>query len=344
MSRFVADRIAKSFVSQAQDDYDASSTDEEEDVNQTGPLDYVPSRLRQDAIPPPPRARDDVSEESEEYDSDSEDLHVPEPEEVADLEAELAELEENEGTGLIDSLRAQQEADLRVAHGTAALQTQYSSLLLLRLKFQPLLTGTNVLPPLFETEGNPYDEALRDPEVAALAGEIAGIFESIDSELLELQSELGQNYGWEPTGVENQMFDIIGHWGARMRMSGGARKGAVINQPVVDQIRSSLAHLDMQIQPSRNRDDGDHIFGVDEQPVVLDSYYNDYAWYKKLLAEYVGEKKPDAAVIVDRPKKHTLRGRQITYDVIPALQGFMVPGRASVVRDDIDVLYNSLMK
>jgi hypothetical protein len=206
------------------------------------------------------------------------------------------------------------------------------------------LTGVNVLPPFCEGDENPYEEALRDPEVGALLGEIGGLFDSIDAELLELAAELGGNYGWDPEGIESQMFDIIAHWGARMRLSGGARKGAVINQPVQDQIRAALGSLDMLIQPSRNRDDADHIFGLEDQPVVLESYYNDYAWYKKLLAEYVGEKKPDAAVVVERPKKHTLRGRQISYDVIPQLQGFMVPGRASVVRDDIDVLYNSLMK
>jgi hypothetical protein len=86
------------------------------------------------------------------------------------------------------------------------------------------------------------------------------------------------------------------------------------------------------------------MFGMDEQPDVLNEYYNDYSWYKRLLAEFVGEKKPDAKVVVERGKKQVLKSKQISYEVIPALQGFMVPGKPCTVRDDIDIVINSLMK
>jgi hypothetical protein len=77
---------------------------------------------------------------------------------------------------------------------------------------------------------------------------------------------------------------------------------------------------------------------------VIPGYYNDYAWYKKLLADFVGEKGTETKVVVDRPKKKLLRGRQINYEPIPKLQGFMIPSRPAVFPDDIDALYNSLMK
>jgi hypothetical protein len=278
---------------------------------------------------------DDHHEEDE---SDSDSIPIPEPDAVRDLEAELAQLEQGDGGGLIESLRQQQEADLRVARGTSVLQSQYASLLLLRLRFQGLLAGANVLPPA----PGPFEAAVSDPDVAALLGEIHELFAGLEAELHDMKLELEELFGWDDPPA--QMLEIVRHWGSRLRLAAAPKRGAVINRPVDEQIVADIAAKTHLIQPSRHRDEADTLFGLDQQPEITNEYYNDYAWYKRLLAEVVGDKRPQVRVIVDRPKKKLLRGKQIHYDVIPKLQGFMVPTRSFAVPDDIDALYNSLMK
>jgi hypothetical protein len=65
---------------------------------------------------------------------------------------------------------------------------------------------------------------------------------------------------------------------------------------------------------------------------------------QRLLADFAWAKSTDANVIVERLKKRLLLGRQISYDPIPKLQGFMIPSWPAVVPDDVDALYSSLMK
>jgi hypothetical protein len=344
--RFAADRISKSFLPKS----DPSSTSSDSDSPEPDPTDlsFIPSRLRDDAVPAPDGRQvsrtdlnsSDLSEEDEEEESFDSDTTVPAPPEMESLEAELAALEAGEGASLVDSLREQQEADLKVAVGTSALRSQYSALLLLRLKFQGLLIGSNVLPPA----GVAFEAAVEDPEVAGLLEEVRGGFEQLGEELHEMKEEIQQMYGWEVGNPGDQMMGIIRHWGARLRMGSAVKKGTVINRSVEEQIAGALENLGELVQPSRHRDPGDQIFGMEEQPEVLPGYYNDYAWYKKLLADFMGEKTPEAKVVVERSKKKMLRGKQINYQVIPKLQGFMIPSRAVGVMGDIDALYNSLMK
>jgi hypothetical protein len=115
-------------------------------------LEFNPSKLRDDAAlnlegsgaRPVSRAELDASstdlsvKQEQDSDEDSDDLVIPAPPEMKDLGAELAQLEQDEGTSLVESLREQQEADLSTARGTSALRIQYASLLLLRLQFQNL--------------------------------------------------------------------------------------------------------------------------------------------------------------------------------------------------------------
>lgn len=328
-----------------EDEY--STTDESEDPQPD--LGFRPSRLRADAVPTwdDDAVSADEEEEEEDYDDfggfNSDDEVVPEPEEVRDLEAELMELEENEGGGLIESLREQQEADLKVARGTTALQNQYSALFFIRFKLQNLLISANALPP----SGGAFDAASKDPEAKAMLDEIAESMKRIELEMSELKTQLQAIYGWStPEQTENvadKMMDIIQHWGLRTRL--GSTQGSVINRPIEVQIASALDDRPSLIQPTRHRDENERIFGLETQPPICDSYYNDYAWYKRLLADYVSEKKPDAKVVVEKVKaKHTLKGRQITYDPIPELQGFMIPSKPCIVPDNADVLFNSLMK
>jgi hypothetical protein len=140
------------------------------------------------------------------------------------------------------------------------------------------------------------------------------------------------------------MLEIVRHWASRLRLGAAPKRGVVINRPVDEQIAGDIAAKTHLIQPSRHRDEADKLFGLDEQPEIADEYYNDYAWYKRLLAEVVGDKRPEVRVIVDGRKKRLLRGKQINYDVIPGLQGFMIPTSSFALPDDIDALYNSLMK
>jgi hypothetical protein len=350
--RFAADRIAKSMLPQ---DESSSSSESESAEEEIADVEFNPSRLRDDAVPefesarPVPRESLDSDifseEDEEESDSDS-DMAIPAPPELNDLEAELAQLEADEGSSLVDSLREQQEADLKAARGTAALRSQYSSFLLLRLKFQNLLTSANVLPPHFPEDAHPnaFEAATEDPEVAALMAEVSAGFSALEQEIRDIKTEIQAMYGWSPEGTGDQMMEIIRHWSSRLRMTSGIRRGSVINRSIEEQIAASLDNLGALVQPSRHRDEHDRIFGVEEQPEVYPAYYNDYAWYKKLLADFVGEKKPDASVRVERPQKRMLRGKQISFEAIPKLQGFMIPSRSAGVPDDIDALYNSLMK
>ena len=346
--KIAADQISKLFYAHEEEDTSSDTTDEPEQQ-----LEYQPSRIRDDAIPDyggHKVTRSQLEEESDYSDSeddddvDSDDFAVPEPEEVKDLEKELADLEEGGRPSLIDSLREQQEADLKVARGTSALQSEYMSLLALRLKMQALLCDANVLPP----EGAPFDAAAADPDVAALCASINEGLSVLEQRIHAMKLEQETVYGWREKGDESEqpvgegMMEIIQHWGLRLRL--GATHGSVINRPIETQIAAALEDKPTLVQPSRHTD-GVKVFGLDEQPEVCAGVYNDNSWYKRLLADYVSEKKPDAKFVVEKPKqKHALKGRQINYDVIPELQGFMIPSKPCVVSDDVDVLYNSLMK
>jgi hypothetical protein len=339
--RFAADRIAKSFIPDASSSSSSEHSSSGEPDSDAEP-EFNPSHLRADSAPVVESSEASEASmsdgDSEEDESDSDSAPIPEPEAVRDLEAELAQLEQDDGGGLIKSLRQQQEADLRVARGTSALQSQYASLLLLRLKFQGLLIGANVLPPA----PAPFEAAAADPDVAALLGEIHDLFGGLEAELHDMKLALEKTFGWDDPPA--QMLDIVRHWGSRLRLAAGPKRGTVINRPVDEQITADIAAKTHLIQPSRHRDDADSIFGLSQQPQVSAEYYNDYAWYKRLLAEVVGDKRPEVRVLVGKPKKKLLRSKQIHYEVIPKLQGFVVPTRPFTVPDDVDALYNSLMK
>jgi hypothetical protein len=350
--KFAADKIAKDLVKH--DEEESESSDSADEVHQE--VEFNPSAIRQDAEFPqlPEGAREvtraeleaavseyeeDDDESDDDFDSDS--IPIPEPSEVKDLEAELAELEKEEGSGLLDSLRMQQETDLRIAEGTSELQSEFSSFLLLRLKFQGILISLNALPP-----GEAFEAASADPGTSELLSEITESLSSLEAELHEMKTELEHLYGWdtEEIPLDERMMAIIAHWGLKVRLSGGLKRGSVINRPVESQIARALEDIQSLVQPSRHRDPSERIFGLESQPDVLSEVYNDYDWYKRLLVDFVGEKKPDAKVVVDRVKKQVMKSKQISYDVIPELQGFMVPSGVCTVRDDIDVVINSLLK
>lgn len=353
--KFVADAIAKAFIHNEEEDEDSYSDeayqfDKEKEFN--------PSTLRRDAIPTEgdyagkvvgrEELENDVTDSEEEDDDqiyDSDDLGpMPEPDEVHDIEDELDKLDQDD-SGLLDSLRHQQEADLKIADGTDALQNQYNVLLALRIKLQNVLTAATVLPPtsIPDSNANPYEIAKEDPEVAELMSEVSQSLSVLHDDLHDITKQLETMYEWNEEEVADDMMEIIGHWGAKLRLSGGMKHGSVINRPIEQQIESALLDKQSLVQPSRHRNAD--IFGLEQQPEIHNQFYNDSDWYNRMLHDFVSEKKPEArfSKVSDKPKTHTLKSRQINYDVIEQLRGFM-SATMKPIPDDCDALFNSLMK
>jgi len=121
-----------------------------------------------------------------------------------------------------------------------------------------------------------------------------------------------------------------------MRISANVKRRSVKKQ-----IRNALDNQGTFVQPSRHRDEHNKIFGLKSQLDGFSEYDNDD---KRLIADYVEEKRPETKIVVDRLKKKLLLGKQIHSDPIPKLEGFLIPGKPFVVPDQIDALSNSLMK
>ncbi|KAH0791686.1 TRAUB-domain-containing protein [Histomonas meleagridis] len=355
--KFRADEINKQILNE--NDEEESTSESEEYIDQE--IEFNPSRLRTDAIPTEgiyegqkvSRKEIEASEpESDESNEDIDDtysesdMYIPEPDGSRNLEAELELLEKDEGAGLLDSLKKQQEADLKVARGTSALQNQYSALLLLRLKMQGALSAVNLLPSNVHTEESditPFQAATEDQEVASMLAEISQSAIALQEKLHHLKLEIENTYEWEESEAAKRMIENISHWSQRIRLSSGMKKGVVINRPIDQQISAALSDKEILIQPTRHRERGDKIFGFETQPEVVNDVYNDSNWYKRLLSDVVGIQKKETKVVATKPKKQLLRSRQIHYDIIPELQNFMT----SVIQpipSYADALFNSLMK
>ena len=371
--KFAADKIGKQFIPGRNEEEDYSESDYSDENEEEREQEFNPSRLRADAIPTDgeykgqkitraelEKLQDEYDDEEEdEFDDDDDDIPdfdsdnipIPAPEGADDLEDELAQLEKDEGESLVDSLRQQQEADLRVAQGTKSLGTQYSALMLLRLKLQKVLSAINQLPPsiLPESTASPFHIAAQDPEVAALLHELNQSASKLFTEIHEIKSTLEKYYEWnEPDSIAENMMEIIAHWGQRLRLSSGMKRGSVINRPIEQQIESALDNRELLIQPSRHRDPNENVFGVDEQPEVMNEIYNDYNWYKRIVADSIGASSSQATtssdkVKVSKPQKQMIKSKQINYDVIPEIQHFMTPTMAKIP-DYVDALFSSLMK
>lgn len=369
--KYAADKIGKQFIPgrDEEEDYSESEFSDEEVRKQ----EFNPSRLRTDAVPTEGEYKGQTisraeleqqkfeDEEEEDYDEDDEEdddignfdldnIPIPAPEGADDLEDELAQLEKDEGESLVDSLRQQQEADLRVAQGTKSLGIQYSALMLLRLKLQEVLSLVNQLPPsvLPESTASPFHIAAQDPEVAGILAEISESANNLVSEIHEIKTNLEKYYEWEePDSVKDNMMEIIAHWGQRLRLSSGMKRGSVINRPIEQQIEAALNNNELLVQPSRHRDPKENVFGIKDQPEVMNEIYNDYNWYKRIVADSIGssvsQSTSDDKVKVTKPQKQMIRSKQINYDVIPQIQHFMAP-TMKPIPDYVDALFNSLMK
>ena len=365
--KFAADRISRQFIpGQTEEEDYSESYDSSENAPEPA---FNPSRLRSDAVPTDGDyagqkvSRADIEkvsdhtesdESDDDYDDDDspdfDDLPVPAPEGADELEDQLAELEADEGESLVDSLRKQQEADLRIAHGTKMLNKQYSALVLLRLKMQSVLSAVNMLPPTAAPENplkSPYNAAAQDPEVRELLAEIGEMAEKLVQEIHELKTELENIYEWENTDeIASNMIEIIAHWGQRLKLSSGMRHGTVINRPIEQQIEAALNNREALVQPSRHRDPNEKVFGLKDQPEIMNEIYNDYGWYKRVVAESIGTSvstNTDEKVTVKKPKKQMIRSKQIHYDVIPEIQHFM-SATMTPIPDYVDALFNSLFQ
>jgi hypothetical protein len=92
-----------------------------------------------------------------------------------------------------------------------------------------------------------------------------------------MKLELRQMFGWSEERTGDQMMSIMRHWGSRLRMSSGVKRGSVINNSIEEQIANALDSLSVFVQPSRHRDEHDRIVGLDVQPDVIPCYYTDYS-------------------------------------------------------------------
>ncbi|OHT13411.1 hypothetical protein TRFO_16373 [Tritrichomonas foetus] len=387
--KYKADKIAKQFIpghQEEEEDDEYSYSDSSELEIDPG---FNPSRLRNDAIPTEGEYKgkkttfaeyekmnnkliddDDDDEEEDEIDDedddddsddmadfDSDDIPVPAPDGADELEDQLAMLEQEEGEeNLVESLRQQQEADLKIAHGTKALQNQYSALMLLRLKLQKVLAAINQLPPTLipNTTKSPFNIAAQDSEVAQLLGELHESAINLVNEIHEILESIERMYEWQDKDqIADNMMEIISHWGQRLRLSSGAQHGSVINRPIEQQIEAALNNHEALVQPSRHRDQNEPVFGLEEQPEVMSEIYNDYGWYRKIVAESIGASSSNSAVgsgnsgdgkvAAGKPRKQTIRSKQINYEVMPEIQHFM-SATMTPIPNYVDALFNSLMK
>lgn len=369
-TKYAADKIGKQFIP-GQDEEEEYTESDYLDENEQEP-EFHPSRLRVDAVPRDgeyqgqkvsraelERQKNEVEYDEEEEtddedddeipDFDSDNIPVPAPEGADDLEDELAKLEQDEGESLVDSLRLQQETDLRIAQGTKSLGTQYSALMLLRVKLQKVLIAINQLPPTIIPNNpvSPFHIAAKDPEVAGLLHEINESANKLLTELDEIKTTLEKFYEWEPNSIAENMMEIIAHWGQRLRLSSGMKRGSVINRPIEQQIEKALENHELLVQPSRHRDPNEKVFGLEEQPEVMNEIYNDYNWYKRIVVESTGasvsQTTSNDKVKVTKPQKQMIKSKQISYAVMPEIQHFMTP-TMKPIPDNVDALFNSLMK
>lgn len=353
--KFKSDEILRQL-----DAAEEEETTESEGVSQD--IAFNPSRLRPDAIPTDgayagrrvTRAELEASEsaasDEEESAWDSDDAPVPENSGDEALEDDLAALEGGGEFDLIESLQQQQEADLRIARGTSALQNQYSALLLMRLKVQGALRLANALPPNAPagdgSQSTPFAAARENSEVAALLGEAAASAAALQAQLQALKEELRRALDWDESSVAETMMGNISNWSQRLKLGAGMKRGSVINRPVDQQIEAALQEKQFLIQPTRHREHDTQVFGVEEQPDIVDDVYNDADWYNTLLASITGVaakssggkkkvQKLENGKIVTKSK--TLKVNQVIED----LQGFMQVQQQPL---GTDAFYRSLLK
>lgn len=363
--KFLADKIGKQFIPGQNEEEDSSESEYSEENLQ--PTEYHPSKLRDGFIPKDgvyegvqmswselEQRKLDVSDDSEEDDFsdqfDSDNMPLPAQEGADELLDELDELEQNEGESLIDSLKQQQEADLWIAQGTKSLNKQYLLLMALRFMLQKVLILVNQLPPTTSPDDptiSPYEIAAEDPEVAQMLQEVHQSACKLLENIRTIKQTLEQYYDWtEPDEVGNNIMEIIAHWGQRLRLSSGMKKGSVINRPIEQQIELALNDREVLIRPSRYRDENENVFGLIEHPSVLNEIYNDYHFYQRMLAEYLGKSVSTTSedrVKVNKPQKQMIKSKRISYEEIPNLQHFMT-STMKPIPDYVDALFNSLMK
>lgn len=376
---FTADKLAKRYVKKEkniEDENEFSSSAEESEIETD--LKYNPSLIRQNEIPDI-----DVSEKkhtsfedhanlsgSDEYEEDIYDEEEDE-EQSANSADELVESDDSDhlldmNAGEVDALAdeidkiddekeeadivtmvsKQREEDLKIAHGVSALQEQKKRILSLFLKIHPLISLINQLPPTSldnDAEFSPYSIAAQDPEIKNAFIEAYKAVERVQEDFTKLKNTISGFYKWEEDTKQNQMLDIISHWGQKLRQAAGIRSGTVINRPIEQQITSALRDMETLTQPSR-RVTEKRVFGVESIPEFLHCNYNDDDFYDRLLREIVSEKNPEVLTRVKKtnPTKAGLKSKQISYEVIPELQNYMAP-TMQPVPDSIDAMLKSLM-
>ena len=356
--KFAADKIAKKFIPKYKDIEDEQnySAEESEEENIKPTIQYNPSKIRKDALSISPKynfeeeeyysEQDDGYSHDDGTETETSDLLDVEAENIEDLENQLNEIENQEGV-LISSIKQQQEEDKKIASGTAQLQKHYEHLLRLRLKMQSLLNYSNQLPPIFIDNipnSNLFEIASSDKEVAKAFEQASESISKVNEDMKDLKSLFSKYYEFD--NVENKtdhMMDIISHWGQKVRLGSGFKHGSVINRPIEQQIASLLKDRNSLIQPSKHVIEK-KIFGLDSIPDILSVNYTDVEFYQKLLRDIVTEKKPEISLTkVQNPQKHQLKSKQISYDVIPELQNYMIP-TMEPIPDYVDALFSSLMK
>lgn len=343
--KYKADKISKQI--QAQDS--TSSEDLEESEEFIEDIDFQPSRIRASSIPETgiyktseiskenysKSLRNEPDEEEEEIDSS--DFGV----QNEDLINELDQLEEKESE-TINSLRKQQEVEQTTAEGVKSLQLEYSVLLALRLKVQPLLTFANQLPPASYKSGSPFQSANQDAEVSQLFQSLAHQNSLLLDQINQMKLQMIQHLDWESNEVGDNLMSIIAQTGQKIRLSTGMKKGQVQHQPIEEQISLMLHDKSTLIQSSRHKNLD--VFGLDDDPEILDEFYNDQTFYHGILSDYVSEQKPKTKITGQNlPQKIRSKIREVNTDLIPKIQNFVAPTMVPIP-DYADSLFRSIMK
>lgn len=356
--KFKSDEILKQLNNESTEEEEAS---ESENIDQE--IEFNPSRLRSDAIPTEgfyegkkvtrqelEESENETEEESNEMVEmeDSDDIVAPEGSDDENLENDLEEFENDKEFNLIENLQKQQEADLKIAKGTTALQNQYSALLLMRLKMQGALKLTNALPTNVsydeKDDNTPFKEACKNKEVLDLLKEINQSANELQGKLHELKGELQKTYDWDD--VAETMMNNISNWSQRLKLGSGMKRGSVINRPVNQQIELALQEKQFLIQPTRHREHDSKIFGLEEQPDIVNDIYNDSDYYNSLLSTITGVSSKNN----NKKKVETINGGKIVTksktlkinQVIENLQGFMQIEQQQPL--GTDAFYRSLLK
>lgn len=101
----------------------------------------------------------------------------------------------------------------------------------LRFILQKVLILVNQLPPTTSPDDptiSPYEIAAEDPEVAQMLQEVHQSACKLLENIRTIKQTLEQYYDWtEPDEVGNNIMEIIAHWGQRLRLSSGMKKGSV---------------------------------------------------------------------------------------------------------------------